>query len=48
MCFAAGWNDLVDRIWPRGHTAKNPDIDYEEEWWQHTPLSESNTNTERL
>ena len=23
-------------------------IDYEEEWWQHTPLSKSNTRGERL
>ena len=31
-----------------GRSVENPDIDNEEEWWQHTPLSESNTNTERL
>jgi len=36
------------RFWPAGRGAVNLDIDYEEEWWQHTPLSESNTNTERL
>jgi len=27
---------------------ENPDIDYEEEWRQHTTLSESNTNAESL
>jgi len=25
-----------------------PDINYEEEWWQHTPLLETNNNNERL
>jgi len=48
MCFAAGWNGFAGRILPVGHSVENPDIDYEEEWWQHTPLSESNTNVERL
>jgi len=36
------------RFCPAGRSAENPDIDYVEEWWQHTPLSESNTNAERL
>jgi len=48
MRFAAGWNGLAGRIWPAGRSVENPDIDYEEKWWQHTPLSESNTNAERL
>jgi len=48
MCFATGWNCFVCRIYPTGRSMENPGIDYEEEWWQHTPLSESNTNTERL
>jgi len=48
MCFADWWNGFAGRIWPMGCTLENPDIDYEEEWWQHTPLSESNTNAERL
>ena len=44
----AGWNGFAGLIWPAGRGVENPDINYEEEWWQHTPLSESNTNTERL
>jgi len=48
MRFAAGRNGFAGRIWPPGRSVENPDIDYEEEWWQHTPLSESNANTERL
>jgi len=48
MCFAAGWNGFAGRIWPPGRSVENPDIGYEEEWWQHTPFLESNTNTERL
>ena len=48
MCFAAGWNSFAGGIWSVGRSVENPDIDYEEEWWQHTPLSESNTNAERL
>ena len=48
MRFAAGWNGFAGRICPAGHSVENRDIDYEEEWWQHTPLSESNTNAERL
>ena len=31
-----------------GYSVENPDIDYEEERWQNTPLSVSNTNAERL
>jgi len=38
MCFAAGWNGFASRICPTGRSAENPGIDYEEEWWQHTPL----------
>jgi len=41
MCFAAGWNGFAGRIWPAGRSLKIPDINYEEEWWQHTPLSDS-------
>ena len=48
MCFVAGWNGFVGRIWPPGRSVEHPDIDYEEERWQHTPFLESNTNTERL
>jgi len=48
MRFSAGWNDFAGRIWPAGRGVENLDIDYEEEWWQHTPLSESNTNAARL
>jgi len=48
MCFVAGWNGFAGQIWPAGRSFENPDIDYEEEWWQHTPLSESNTRGERL
>jgi len=46
MYFASGWNGFAGRIWPAGRSVENPDIDYEEEWWQHTTLSESNTNGE--
>jgi len=48
MCFVAGWNGFVGRIWPPGRSVENPDINCEEEWWQHTPLTEPNTNAERL
>jgi len=48
MCFAVGWNGFAGRIWPAGRNLENPYIDYEEEWWQHTPLSESNSNAEQL
>jgi len=48
MCLAAGWNGFAGRICPANRGLENPDIDYEVEWWQHTPLSESNTNAERL
>jgi len=41
-------NGFAGRIWPVGRSVENSDIDYEEEWRQHTPLSESNTNAERL
>ena len=33
-------------FFPAGNSGENLDIDYEEEWWQHTTLSESNTNAE--
>ena len=48
MCFAARWNVFANRICPAGCSADNPDIDYEEEWWQNTRLLKSNTNAERL
>jgi len=48
MCFAAGWNGFAGWIWPAGRSLENLDLDYEEEWWQHTPLSDSNINAERL
>jgi len=48
MCFAAGWNGFAGRIWTADRSFENPDLNYEEVWWQHTPLSESNTNKERL
>jgi len=38
-------NGFAGRIWPAGRSLENPDIDYEEEWWQHTPLLESSTPT---
>ena len=41
-------NGFAGRIWPMGRSADNPDIDYGEEWWQHTPLSKSSANAERL
>jgi len=43
MCFAGGWNEFAGRFWPAGRSVENPDIDYEEEWWQHTPFPETNT-----
>ena len=46
--FVAGWNGLEGQISPAGRSAENPDIDYEQEWQQHTPLSESNASAERL
>jgi len=48
MYFASGWNGFAGRTWPAGRSVENPDIDYEEEWRQHTTLSESNTNAESL
>jgi len=48
MCFEAEWNGFAGRIYPAGRSAENPDIDYVEEWWRTTPLSESNTNAGRL
>jgi len=48
MYFAAGWNGFAGWVWPAGCSLENPDINYEKEWWQHTSLSESNTNAERL
>ena len=36
MCFVAGWNGFVGRIWPAGNSVENPDIDYEEEWYDIT------------
>jgi len=48
MCFAAGWNDFAGWVWPASRSLENPDKDYEEEWWLHTSLSESNTDAERL
>jgi len=43
MCFGAGWNSFACRILPAGRSVENPDIDCEEEWWQHAPLLKSNT-----
>ena len=48
MCFAAGWNGFAGGFCRAGRSVENPDIDHEEEWWQHTPVSEYNTNAERL
>ena len=48
MCFAAGWNGFAGRISPPGHSLENTEMNYGEERWQHTPLSKSNTNNERL
>ena len=48
MYFASRWNGFAGRIWPAGRSVENPDIDYEEEWWQYTTLSESNANAESL
>jgi len=48
MCFAARWNGFAGRMWSAGRSLENTDTDYEEEWWQHTPMSESNTNAEQL
>ena len=42
MCFAAGLNGFAGRIWPAGSSVENPDIDYEEEWWQPTTFTKSN------
>jgi len=44
ICFVAGWNGFVGRIWPPHRSVENPDIDSEEEWWQHTPFLESNND----
>jgi len=47
--FCVRWNGFAGRmIWPADRSFENPDIDYDKEWWQQTPLSESNTNAERL
>jgi len=43
MCFAAERNGSAGRIWPTGRSLETPHIEYEEESWQHTPLSEFNT-----
>jgi len=48
MYFAAGRNSFAGRIWPTGRSLKTPDIEYEEEWWQHTPLSGVYQHGERL
>ena len=48
MRVEAGWNGFAGLIRPSDRSLENPDVNYEEEWWQHTPLSESNTNNERL
>ena len=32
---------------PAGLSLATADVDYEEKWWQHTPLSESNINGEQ-
>jgi len=40
MCFAAGWIGFAGQIWTAGRSLENPDIEYEGEWWQHTPLLE--------
>jgi len=49
MRFAARWSGFAGRmIWPTGRSLENPEIVYDKEWWQHTPLSESNINAERL
>ena len=36
MCLVAGWNGFVGRIWPTDNRVENPDIDYEEEWYDIT------------
>ena len=41
-------NGFAGQIRPVGSSLEKPDVNYEEVWWQHTPLSESNTNVERL
>ena len=48
MCFAVRWNGFARQIWPPGRSLENPDMNYEEERWQHTPLSKYKTNNERL
>jgi len=48
MCFAARWNGFPGRILAHGRSVENPNIVYEEEWWQYTQLSESTTNNQRL
>ena len=46
FCGRKKW--LCGSIWPTGRSLKTPDIDYEEEWWQHTPLSGVYQHGERL
>jgi len=41
-----GENGFAGR--PAGCSLENPNIDYEEDWWQPAQLSELNTNAERL
>jgi len=47
---ANGWscNSNSDTLVDTAMTACPIHIDYDEEWLQHTPLSESNTHGERL
>ena len=40
MRFVTRWNGFVGRIGPAGRSVENPDIEYEAEWWKHTPSSE--------
>ena len=46
FCGRVKWLRRSDLSW--GCSAENPDIDYEEEWWERTILLESNTNAEWL
>ena len=46
FCGRVKWLRRLD--FSADHSVENPDIYYEEEWWQHAPLSESNTNAEWL
>jgi len=36
MCFESGWNGFSGWIWPAGRSLEILDVNYEEEWWQHT------------